>query len=104
MARHSIPLRRWLEKALILGDEMRLDRVLVDLEAEARPLGHRDVAALDDWPGHASDRDKVVPVGYFRKVVLKRDEVLGGCGAVHAGHGADRRSGHVQRHADAVLL
>src|SRR4051794_2543533 len=90
MACHSIPLRRRLEEALILGDEVRFDRVRVDLEAQAWPLGHRDVAALDDRPGNAGDRNKVVPVWDLGKMVLQRDEVLGRGSAMDAGHRADR--------------
>src|SRR5439155_5177658 len=65
-------------------------------------FGDGDVAVLNDGLGDAVD--KVIPERDVAEMVLQRDEVLGGGGAVHAGHGAERRARHVHGHADAVLL
>src|SRR5689334_19813163 len=56
VAGRGVPLWRRLEVPWILGDQVRPDRVLVDLEAQPWRLRHGDVAALDDRPSHAADR------------------------------------------------
>src|SRR5215216_667030 len=77
-----VPFGGGREEAAVPGDEVRLDRVQVQLEAEAGGVGDGDVAVLDD--GFRNAVDEVAPGGDLVEVVLEGDEVLGGGGAVDA--------------------
>ena len=76
-------------------------RVFIQSDAEARLAGYRDPPVVDDWLLDAFH--EVVPPGYIERMVLKRQEIKRGGGAMHVGHASDGGAGKMHRHGNAVV-
>jgi hypothetical protein len=81
--------------------QMLAHDVLVERDAEAGFVGHRDEAFVDD--GLFDAFHQILPPGDIQRVILACQEILGRGGAVHAGQRADRQAGIVHGHRDSVF-
>src|SRR5438874_7336537 len=78
----GVPLRRRLEVAGF--EQVLFDDLFVERDAEAGLVGHGDVTLVDDRFLDAVYQ--VAPPRHVHGMILQRQEVLGGGGAVHVRH------------------
>ena len=81
--------------------QMPAHHIFIERYAQSRFIGHGNEAFVDD--GLVDAFHQVLPPGHIQRVIFAREEILGGRGAVHAGQRADRQTGVVHGHGDAIL-
>src|SRR6267143_5045741 len=97
-----IPLRSGFE-IIGSGSHVVSHFILIQSDTEPRAVRNGYPAAIDNRWFDALD-DQRGPPGYVKRMVLKRQKVLGCSRTVHVRHAGDRGAGKVQSHGDAVLL